>query len=178
MQLIQHFAAKSSIEEPALSDVLWTSSADSSIQIESVTRWTPATSGGRPAVIIKRNAWQVQRKGINDQHMGYTTIDGTDRYSVFMVGSHTLFCLANQPAEAETLAAEVFRHLLFSGPLLRRELRLARFAIAEVGELHELEEAAEHYTVPVTVAYAHEEAWTIKPHAPRLKKIDLSLFQP
>lgn len=176
--LMEHFAEKDQIEDRSLEDYLWTSGASSNILIESITRWTPDQAGGRPALIIKRNGWRVERRGINDQIMGIPSIDGFDNYATFMSGSHTIFCLARAGAECEKLAAEVYRHLVAFSSYIRRELDLHRFAVAEIGPLSGLEESAGHYAVALTISYAHEETWTIKPHAPKLKRIVLQTFEP
>jgi hypothetical protein len=176
--LMEHFAEKDQIEDRSLQDYLWKSSADSSILIESVTRWKPEEASARPALIIKRGEWRVERKGINDQLMGDMSLDGYSRYSTFMIGSHTIFCISMAGGECEKLAAEVYRHLISFGPYIRQELKLQRFSVAGVGPLSELEEADEHYVVPISVTYAHEEMWTIKPHAPKLKRIVLQTFEP
>lgn len=176
--LMEHFAEKDQIEDASLKDYLWKSSADSGILIESITRWKPSEAAARPALIIKRGAWRVERKGINDQHLGYNNLEGYDRYSTFMTGSHTIFCIALTGAECEKLAAEVYRYLVTFSPIIRRELNLQRFVVAEVGPLNELDESDEHFVVPVSVTYSHEDAWTLKPQAPKLKRIVLKLFEP
>ena len=51
--LMEHFAEKDQIEDGSLKDYLWKSSADSSILIESITRWKPNEAAARPALIIK-----------------------------------------------------------------------------------------------------------------------------
>jgi len=181
--LMEHFAEKRQIEDPSLQEYLWTSGADSSILIESITRWTPESAGARPALIIKRNGWRVERRGINDQLMGVGISQDPDEvgnsfYTTFMHGSHTIFCLALSGGECEKLAAEVYRHLITFTPVIRRELNLHRFLVTEVGPLSGLDESEHHYAVPITVAYAHEESWTIQPHAPKLKRIVLQTFEP
>jgi hypothetical protein len=177
---MEHFAEKRQIEDPSLQEYLWTSGADSSILIESITRWTPERAGARPALIIKRNGWRVERRGINDElgiNSSYDDV-GNSHYATFMTGSHTIFCLALSGGECEKLAAEVYRHLITFAPVIRRELNLHRFVLTEVGPLSGLDESEEHYAVPITVTYAHEESWTIQPHAPKLKRIVLQTFEP
>ena len=176
--LMEHFAEKDQIEDGSLKDYLWKSSADSSILIESITRWKPNETAARPALIIKRGPWRVERKGINDQNFGADNLDGYDRYSTFMHGSHTIYCITNTGAECEKLSAEVYRHLITFTPLIRQELKLHRFVVAEVGPLSELEESDEHFVVPISVTYSHEEAWTLKPQVPKLKRIVLTTFEP
>ena len=51
------------------------------------------------------------------------------------------------------------------------QMDLFRFYIAEVGGIGEIQEVVQGYAVPVTVAYVAEEAWTLQPYSPRLKRI-------
>jgi hypothetical protein len=182
--LLQHFADRSNLESDVLreandegnplGDYLWRAGDTSGILIESVTRWLPDQADGKPAVIIKRNSWSVQRRGINDMHQGHVVIDGFDRYTTFMSGSHTLFAITQEAGEAELLAAEVYKCLVGFGPIIRKSLQILRFVIAEVGGLAQLKDTPQpQFVVPIVVAYAHEESWALKQHVPRLKKITL-----
>jgi hypothetical protein len=170
----QHFADRQNIEEPSLRDYLWQSADAGNLSVESITRWHPAQSMGRPALVVKRNGWQVQRRGIDDRAMGTTPLDGFDYYATFIMGSHTLFCICSEPAESERLCAEVYRELMQFGPVIRKYLDLHRFTVAEVGPLAKIQEATGSYAVPVSVAYCFEEAWRIAPDTPVLKRISLT----
>jgi hypothetical protein len=86
-------------------------------------------------------------------------------------GSHTLFCLAQNGAETEFMATEVIKFLMQFSPLIREQMDLFRFYVAEVGGIGEIQEVVQGYAVPVTVAYVAEEAWSLQPYAPRLKRI-------
>ena len=175
---IQHFSTANNIEHPELRSLLWTAMPDTPIDIESITRWKPSTTEKRPAIVIARNDWKVLRLGIDDRMMGYRSADGVEHYAAYYSGSHTLFCLSGKPMEAEILAAEVCREMIQFGPTVRKELDLMRFLVVGVGKLFEVEEARENFAVPVTVAYSLEDRWRIIPHAPFLKKIQLSSFLP
>jgi hypothetical protein len=168
-----HFVNRSSIEEPSLADWLWKATDPGGIVIESITRWDPRDAMVRPALVVKRNDWQVERLGIDDRHMGPIPADGYSYYTTFLRGSHTLFCLANEPAEAERLCAEVYRELIQFGPVIRQSLLLHRFVVAEVGAPARVQEAAGSFVVPVSVAYFFEETWRVAPDAPVLKTISL-----
>jgi hypothetical protein len=177
--LIAHFSQPDQIEHPNLREYLWRAEIErSKILIESLTQWKPENAGTRPAILIRRNAWQNQRMGIGDYLQGATVIEGHDRYSTLMQGSHTIFCLTTTPGECETLAAEVYRELLQFGPVIRETLSLMRFVLTEVGQMKPVLEAREHYATPVTVSYAHTEDWIIRRHAPVLDHIELSEFRP
>lgn len=177
--LITHFSDPDNIDEPRIRKQLENAGAWSPIDgetnhdgivVESITRWLPQAADNRPAVLIKRNDWGWKRQGVGDLTQGnqYT---GSSTYSAFWQGSHTLFCLAQNGAEAEFLTTEVIRFLVRFAPAIRSELNLHRFTLESVGAVSEVEEVTKGYAVPVTVAYVSEESWTLQPHAPRLKRV-------
>ncbi len=177
--LLQLFADPQNIEEPRLRRQLenlgaWKPSDNGlnqgGILIESITRWQPATADKRPAILIKRNAWRWQRQGLGDQ-AGGNIFEGSSNYVGLWEGSHTLFCLCPSGAEAEFLSTEVVRFLHEFAPWIRDQMHLHRFLVAEIGGVGEVQEVLQGYAVPVTVAYMAEEAWTLQPYAPRLKRI-------
>lgn len=177
----QHFADQQNIEDqhfrnpPAgTTDFLWRPNNDSGIVIESATKWDPALTGKRPAILIKRNSWGSSRSGINDQHMGQLATDGRRYFTHFVRGSHTLFCVAGEPAEAEKLGYEIYRDLGQYAMVIRQSLGLQRFQILKAGSVGKLKEATDNFAVPVSVGYAFEESWTVRQHAPILKRIDLA----
>jgi hypothetical protein len=167
-----HFSRRQNIEHPELRDVLWRANTRNGILIASITDWKPAAVENRPAVIVKRNAWQPERLAIDDRLT--PSPDGYEHYCMLMRGSHTIFCLAGEGGEVEVLAAEVFRELLSFCSIIRRTLDLARFGVSELGPVNELQEATENYAVPITVAYASSLAWTIEQDAPKMKRFALS----
>ena len=173
-----HFADVSNIEARQLRGLLWSAMPATKILVESITQWKPENTEKRPAIIIKRNDWSVQRVGIDDRLMGSVPLTGERYYATYLTGTHTLFCLAGSGTQAEILAGEVYREMIQFGPVIRHELDLMRFAVAGVGGLFELEEARQNYAVPVTVTYAVEERWQLTPYAPTLKKVVLSHFLP
>lgn len=180
--LAQHFADSSQIIDPDLRANLWKADNTTNIVIESATRWAPDLVEGRPAVIIKRHAWQIERLGINDAMMGTHELQGYERHACFVTGAHTLFCIDDTAAAAEKLAIEVLMEIMSFASLIRRWLDLHRFLPVSIDEPMQLEESSEHYGVPITVAYAAEESWTLRPHASPIKSIgltlDLNYFRP
>jgi hypothetical protein len=173
-----HFATRENIEHPELRDILWRANTRNGILIASITDWKPQAVEKRPAVIIKRNAWQPERLAIDDRLTPMA--DGFEHYYTIMRGSHTIFCLAGEGGEVEILGAEVFRELLGFGSLIRRTLGLKRFTVSELGPVSELQESTENYAVPVTVAYASDLSWDIEQDVPKLKRFVLSanMFSP
>lgn len=179
--LITHFSDPNNIEEPQLrqkfeSDEAWkpdiNGQGDGGILIESITRWTPNSSNKRPAILIKRNAWQWQKLGLGDK-VGFNPFEGTNSYTGLWQGSHTLYCLAAWGLETELLTMEVVKFLLHFSPWIREQMGFQRFLITEVGGVGEVQEVVQGYAVPVTVAYVADESWALQPAAPRLKRIVL-----
>lgn len=177
--LLQHFVDPENIEEPRVRRQLETLGAwkpsdnglnQGGILIESITRWQPATADKRPAILIKRNAWRWMRQAIGDK-AGANTYEGTTSYAGMWEGSHTLFCLCPSGAETEFLSTEVVRFLMQFAPWIRDQMDLHRFMVSEIGGVSEVQEVLQGYAVPVTIAYMAEEAWTLQPYAPRLKRI-------
>lgn len=179
--LRQHFADPNNLEDAnfrhppeGAHDYVWRQGKESGIVIESATRWDPNKTGQRPGIFVKRNEWGAIHRGINDQHMGNLSWDATERFTYFLRGSHTLFCVAGESGEAEKLGTEVYREIGQFAPVIRKNLNLHRFQFLQVGQLGKLREATDNYAVSVSVGYAFEESWVIRQHAPRLKRIVLS----
>lgn len=169
----QHFSDRFNVEEAPLRDAVWSPDPATAIVIESSTVWKPELSGTRPAVVVRRDDYTASSRGINDQ-IGSADIQGNTHFCAFYQGSHTIFCIASEAGEAERLGSEVARELRHSGPALRWYLKLHKFKLAQHGRLVTLAEAAGSYVVPLTVAYAFEDTWTLEPHAPRLRKVALT----
>jgi hypothetical protein len=175
--LIRHFAASAYIEEPDLRHLIWKTGEDTNILIESVYRWRPELTEHRPAVLVKRNAYQNQRRGIGDRRQGAPADRyGHDKFTTLWVGSHTLFCVGGSGAQAELLGSEVQRELTQFGPAIAAVTGLLRLQVTQIGAVAELEEAQENWVVPVTVGYGYEESWEIRPQALRLSRVSLSLL--
>jgi len=179
--LIAHFSDANNIEEPQLRQKFidegpWVKDenglSNSSIIIESITRWLPNEADNRPAILIKRGSWAWKRTGIGDQ-AGANVFSGSSQYHGLWEGSHTLYCLALTGLEAELLTVEVVKFLQHFGPWIREQMGFMRFIVSEVGGIGEVQEVVQGYAVPVTVAYVAEESWELQPAAPRLKRFVL-----
>ena len=175
--LTDHFSDASNIEHKLFRKRLWKKGDDTGILIEDATVWTPGKTGSRPAVIIKRNTWKSQKVSLNN--FSGINSEGFDEHIKFWRGSHTLFCIAKEGAEAEILAAEVYRMLMHYAPVFREYFNLMLFELMDVGALGEIEEAHECYGVPITVMYGWSDNWVLRLQTPKLKRIGLSeLFPP
>ncbi len=148
----------------------------SGIVIEPNTRYDTAFTETRPAVIIKRQKWRKQRFGINDQLLGEVGPNGEMYFANYWLGAHTLFCIASEPVEAEMLAIEVYTELNEFASAFRKGVNLMRFEVTDVDEIGILEESGQSFVVPVTIAYAVEESWTLRSEAPFLQRFDAALM--
>lgn len=177
--LVGHFQqANLEDQDQTIQKMLWSPQATSGILIESITRWRPEMTEKRPGVIIKRNGWKRLRLGIADRMMGTVESTGQEVYGNFWQGSHTLFCIAGNGAEAEKLATEVFRELNQFGPKFRLAVDLMRFEVTEVGELLLLEEGRQNFVVPIVVAYVSSEAWRVNQETPLLRNLNVTMLHP
>jgi len=176
-ELTRHFAAEDLIENPDLRHLVWRDGERTNILIESVWRWNPATTGKRPAVLIKRNAYTNHRVGIGDKRQGPASDKfGFTHFETFWIGSHSLFCIGGTGSQADLLATEVSRQIHEFGQQISKELGLYRFAVLEVGAVAKLEESTENFVVPVNVGYAFSERWSLRQQAPRLKRVSLNVL--
>lgn len=173
------FSSPDRLDHKNLRKYLWQTTAErSKILVESMTRWTPTETSKRPAVLVRRNDWQTQRLGIGDKMLMQTDLDGWDHYSLVMCGSHTVFCLAREAGECETLGTEVYLQLLQFGPVLRERLDLLKFTVIEYGKMAPVLESREHFGIPITIAYAHNLSWTVRKHTPVLQTFEFDKFLP
>ena len=176
--LREHYADSDNIEHAVFrsrlyKDVDSSEEDESGILIEDVRVWTPTRTGMRPAILVKRNAWQHPKRFTFGGAAG-TTEEGHTRYGKLWKGSHTIFCVSPVAAEAEILAAETYRFLMHFGPLCREHFKLMELELLQVGELSQVEEDVTSYVVPITIGYGWSETWIIREHVPPLRDIRLS----
>ena len=148
----------------------WREDANTGIVIESLHRWRPELTEAKPGLIIKEGTWQWQRVGIGDQY-GQDYRSGKLFFGGYWHGSHTIFALATEGAEAQILAIEAQKCLLWYEEEITTQLELQRFMPISIGEVSALKESKEHYVVPVVVGYVVPEFWYLQPDAPRTKQI-------
>lgn len=170
--LVRHFQPRL-IEDDTLRRLVWGESPrQTNILIESVYRWRADATELRPAVLIKRNAYQNVKLGINDR----LTTDPTGQpwYATLWTGSHTVFCVHATAAGADVLATEIQRELHGFAPVVRQQFDLKRWTVAEVGAAAPVEEARDAFVVPVTVAWAYTESWRVDLESLPLRRIRVS----
>lgn len=170
--LTHQFSTPLNIEEPDLRHLLWREDERTRILVESIHRWRGELVEKRPALILKRNAYQNLRWGIADR-VG-TDERGQEIYCTGWVGSHTVFCIHGSGAGVEILATEVQRMLTqFARPIVQY-LGLLRWSATEVGEISEIEEARESFVIPITIGWAYQENWVLELESLKLRNIPLS----
>lgn len=171
-QMLQDHFQTLNIEHEALKDCVWKQELDTGIVIAGYYKWFGELAEKRPAVVIKRNAYQLMPLGISTK-AGSAFEGGLTYHSTFWVGSHTLFCLASRLLTADILAAEVQRELTEFSPAMVQPntLGLFRAGVTEVGEAIELEEARQSYAVPVTFGWCIEHAWQLRNEGPPLRRV-------
>ena len=157
----------------------WDSSpAQTQILIEPVWKYSVQAIQRRPAIYVKRNNMKMQRRGVSD---GGLTVDRDDvlnsqhKYAMQVVGSHSLFCVGSTGGEAESIASEVWRHQLHFSPLIRKDLKLHDYTVAELGTISKLEESHEHFVVPIAITWVFFEAWVLTKEGPPLKTVRLNM---
>ena len=184
----------SEVGKKQLEGYIWDEdNAKTRIQIQSVWRYNAQDIQRRPALYVKRNQWTTQRIAIDDGQSARgvsrdsiniadpapkDVVDISGAYhSKLILGSHTIFCVGSvgEGAEAELLGAEVFDYLQSFAPILRGELKLLRLEVQSLEPIGMLDEATEHYVVPVVVAYGFSWTWRITAKAPWLKSLAIEL---
>lgn len=171
LQLLQrHFGSEANITERALKPYIWhPDKQKTQIVIEPNIRVDWQLIEYRPAIIVKRDALRSHKLAIDDFKEPATRIGEGDHYVRGRVGSHTLFCIADNGGIAELLGQEVADELMQFSPLIRQDLAFNRFEEAQVGEVMQVEESDTHFVVPVFVAYAFVAEWQLTPEQPWLK---------
>ena len=179
--LLQHFAEPAQVISASLRAYLeregaWTEGETTGLYIEALSKWRPELTEARPSLVIKENDWTWTRLGIGDR-AGADYRSGTEFFAGLWYGSHTVFALGKEGAETQILASEVAKTLLWYATKIEDSFELARFLPLQIGALSALEESTEHYAVPVNIAVAAWENWSLTEEAPRLKNIEFRRSQ-
>jgi hypothetical protein len=169
----RHFADSDNIEHAVFRNRLYTTADSTGILIEDATHWKPQNTQKRPGIVVKRNGWKHLKRLAFGNKTGVNE-EGHTEYVTLWRGSHTLFCIAPEGAEAEILTAESYRFLMHFAQVFRRYFKLLMFEVMDVGPLSRVEEADKHYAVPITVAYGWAESWIVREHVPPLTDVRLS----
>jgi hypothetical protein len=186
-----HFEEADKIENPELRDNIFKAQPNDTteglvytgILIDPIYKWNPQNFSTRPAIYVKRNDVETERLGINDgltvgigKNDDGTYKDDEGEYHVRgMRGSHTLFCIGKTGAEAEVLSSEVYSEMQCFAPVLRRDLKLKRFEVVQAAEVSQLQEHAQHFVVPIVVAWYAFSRWRLRQLAPKLKTLSIGL---
>lgn len=169
--LIHHFSHPDRIEHPLLKKFLWDESENSPILIETVYRWRPDQSGKRPAILVRREAFQNQRLSIGDALHGRPTVHGQSQFSTLWAGSISVLCISREGTQCEILASEVQKFFTETAGEVLRRTGLLRFRPVGISGLAQLREHAENYVVSVNIECGFEERWLASPVRPRLAAV-------
>ena len=173
--LINHFSDENSIQDPDLKHAIWDILPNrSKINIDSVYRWNPDEAERGLGIYIKRNSMKKSTLYMAD--LFGATKENDREFSGIWIGSHTLFCVGANPAQAEILGTEVLQELEQFSPVIRDTLRMVRFRVAEIGALGQLDRRDKRYVVPITVSWAYGVSWVLRQQARPLDKLDVSLI--
>lgn len=170
--LLRHFAGP--VEESDLRHLVWRPDERTGILIESIYRWRGDAVGKRPAVIIKPNGRRNLRLTIADK--AGATEQGFQKFRTWWVGTHTVFCIHGKGAATDILATEVQRQLTQFANVLVTYLNLETFRVTDLGGIAELEEDRESFVIPITVAWAYQEAWQVELESLKLRRVPIDLI--
>ena len=175
--LRQHFSSADNIESAIFRERVFRSGPDedasTSLLIEDATVWTPGRTALRPGIIVKRNSWEHQKRFTLDSSSGVDA-QGNVQYTKLWRGSHTIFCIGREGAEAEVLVAETYRFLMHFGMVFRHYFGLLMLELLEIGALAMLQEEPNNFVVPITIGYGWAETWTVQENIATLRDIRLS----
>lgn len=188
------FSALENLIDPALRvpEFLWkpddtvNESMTKGILLTTHTAWVPRDAQQRPAVVIKRNRFNVEPQvslgdryhtptlKIGEHDPNLTANLGQRQQLLEISGSHTFFCIASSGAGAEALGGEIWSALSDYQLILREELGFHRLRTGGMEAASRLEEAAESWVVPVVVSYIYQRSTVINQLSPLLKRVVFS----
>lgn len=168
--LIRHFSTADNIKEERLKSFVWKSDKkDTGIVIEANTHADWQLVEYRPAIIIRRDSLDAVKLAIDDMSYGPAGPGDGVHYIRGRAGSHTLFCICQNGALVEILAAEITDELTQFAPLIRRDMSFSRFEEARIGPVMAIEESNTHFAVPVNFAYSYTARHKLSPETPWFK---------
>jgi hypothetical protein len=144
---------------------------NSKIDISPSYNWEPDRTQSRPGLYIKRGTYMPKgmgRAGMED--LLRLNIKAESDYLVLPVCPVTVFCVGKLPGEVESLAWEAAQLLIAMSPYIKKDFNFLSFNVDQVGEIGQIEEYKEFWTVPIGIATSFSEDWRIKEAAPLLKR--------
>ncbi len=182
MKLVtRKFSDANTIQHPLLKKYIWRPDVtQSQLFVAPNYRWDPQVAQQRPAVIIQRNSLQPVSIALGDSGTPTSAADpeyipGARQMACSMQGSHTVFCMAPAPAQAEILSTELYVSLLHYNQMIRSELNMNRFRVMEIGNISRIEESDDHFAVPISVVYSWIESWQVVEESPALRRAMVSI---
>ena len=187
---IRNAALKSFVYRRPSPDAAPTTLDPNSIVITTRGKFDPATTGIRPALVLKRGKTNYSRsltfsgavqgdlplRGTPGVNPTYDATAGGAQYQYDGQMEFTFYCLHTEEAAAEILGDEVQQMLLGFRHLVMQEKGLNEFMPGEAGEAGPLEEYKEIWAVPVTINIQFNLTVNLIPQTPLLRRFTARLF--
>jgi len=142
--------------------------------VEPAFRWNAQEVQVRPAVYIKRGAFQYARVSIDDVKSRDAT-EATTEYIMMANAMVTCMCISKVAGEVELLAEEVSEVLIAFKKAIREDFGFKKFEVASINEVGILEESSEHFACPILVTMQFEESWVVKLESLKLQQVLLKV---
>ncbi len=171
--LRQHYADNELIEEKNLKDAIFKNNDSTDILIQEVSDWRPQNTQKRPAIIVARGRIEKSKE---KRSIGNRLHLEPDTFAAVFTGSLDLFCIANTGAQAELLATDVYKNLLYFSSFYKSTLNLAWWDLDYIEKISKIEEAQEHYCVPVRMDFGYYDIWRIAKNDVPIRSITVSAY--
>jgi hypothetical protein len=142
------------------------------IVIVPIDLFSPELADRVPTIVVRDDDNTFAPTGINDQHDGGLSLDGSRYYSTMLVGSISLVACAETITLARELGRETYVCLLGAVPILRGALNLKRLRLGGASAPREVKQI-NGYGVYITIQFAYTEERLLRPHAPRIKRLSI-----
>lgn len=150
---------------------------ESKLVIEPSFLWNPENCQNRPGLFVKRGGYSP--KGMGKAGMGDLLKLGKNaeaQYTVLPACPLMIFCIGKMPGEVEELAWEASTVLIGMAPIIRKDFNFIGFDVDNVGEIGQVEEYKEFWTVPISITTRFAETWEVQQVAPVLKKVLVNAY--
>lgn len=182
--LRQHFCDPIHMLNPRLRERLreygpWRITANTSdgrptgLRILSDYDWESAGADAQLAIVVSPGDWKFARVQPHDV-LASNDQTGVLEFCGLWNGSHTIFALANIPADALSLGTEVTKLLLHAGYAIGAGFGFSAFQMQEQSRPQRRKPYGDHWSVATTISYTVTERWETRPEAPYLQHISLT----
>lgn len=175
-----HFSDPQNMIDPSLQRKLWSATdTRGGVIIEDAGVWEPTKAGQRPAVLVSRQDYNIQRQIIDDRMQGVPELTGTRYYMNMAEGKHTVVAVSPLQKEADLYGMDVYRELNGFAPSIRANFGFTKFQVINIGApTKAIKEYGSHWAVPITLDIAFQQTWRLVPQAPLLKTLAIEYIPP